>query len=73
LTAQKNETGNAGYLVYSSDQPDLIDFSEWLAAFISTQHFIDQSNKYSDIYKRLKTEQDSEKRHYLGELADGLE
>ncbi|MBG9374603.1 hypothetical protein I5907_00020 [Panacibacter sp. DH6] len=52
-------------LDYSSSQPDLSDFAVWLDSFSSTDDFINRSNKYVDIYKRLKTETDKEMRHYL--------
>lgn len=60
-------------LEYSSTRPDLADFSEWLDKFISTADFINRSNKYIDIYKRLKTETDREMRHYLVRQAFQLE
>lgn len=50
---------------YSSKQDNLSDFSEWLNQFIATEKFKLLSNKYLDIQKRLKTENDSETRHYL--------
>ncbi|MCU7549575.1 hypothetical protein OCK74_10645 [Chitinophagaceae bacterium LB-8] len=65
--------GFTEYLDYSCRQPALGDFSEWLASFISTQDFINRSNKYIDIQKRLKTEDDSETRHYLVRQANQLE
>ena len=37
---------------YSSGQPGLEDFSEWLTSLISTKDFLDQSNKFIDIHKR---------------------
>ncbi|MBS0645923.1 MAG: hypothetical protein JSR97_04980 [Verrucomicrobia bacterium] len=60
-------------LEYASGQPDLIDFALWLDSFISTDDFINRSNKYIDIYRRLKTETDKEMRHYLVKLAFQLE
>lgn len=57
--------GFTEYLDYSSRQEELADFSVWLDKLISTEHFINRSNKYIDIYKRLKTEKDKETRHYL--------
>lgn len=65
--------GFTEYLDYSSNQSELADFSKWLDTFISTQDFIDRSNKYIDIHKRLKTEHDSETRHYLVRQASQLE
>lgn len=60
-------------LEYSNTQLNLIDFSEWLAKFILTADFIHRSNKYVDIFKRLKTESDKEMRHYLVKQAFQLE
>lgn len=61
-----------GYIEYSSKQTELGDFSEWLHTFISTQDFVNRSNKYIDIQTRLKTEHDVETRHYLVEAASQL-
>lgn len=44
------------YLDYSNEQKELADFTEWLDSLISTQTFINKSNKYIEIQKRLKTE-----------------
>ena len=60
-------------LEYSNTQPDLADFSEWLDKFISTADFINRSNKYVDIYRKLKTETDKEMRQYLVRHAFQLE
>ena len=50
---------------YNSNQDNLTDFSKWLDNFIATEKFILLKNKYLDIQKRLKTERDTETRHYL--------
>ena len=47
-------------LEYSSSQPGLIDFSEWLNNLISTEDFVNRCNKSIDKYKRLKTEDDQD-------------
>jgi hypothetical protein len=60
-------------LEYSCKQINLTDFSEWLNKFISTEDFIYRSNKYVNIYKRLKTEDDKEMRLYLINQAFQLE
>lgn len=60
-------------LEYSSGQPDLTDFSEWLAKLIATENFANRSKKYIDVYKRLKTETDEETRSYLVKQAFQLE
>ena len=61
------------YLEYSNEQKELADFTKWLDTLISTQAFINKSNKYVDIQKRLRTEDDPETRHYLVEAASQLE
>ena len=60
-------------LEYSNTHPTLADFSEWLNKFISTDYFINRSNKYVDIYRKLKTETDKEMRQYLVRHAFQLE
>lgn len=60
-------------LEYSNTQADLTDFSEWLDKLISADDFINRSNKYVDIYRRLKTESDKEMRQYLVRHAFQLE
>ena len=50
---------------YNSKQDNLANFSEWLDKFIATEKFILLRNKYLDIQQRLKTERDTETRHYL--------
>ncbi len=60
-------------LEYSSTQADLLDFSEWLDKLISTDDFTSRSNKYVDIYRKLKTETDKEMRQYLVRHAFQLE
>jgi hypothetical protein len=54
---------------YSSNQTELVDFTDWLKHYIIQETFIMATSKYIEIYKRLKTEQDREKRGYLLKLA----
>ena len=61
------------YFDYSSEQKELADFSEWLYMLISSHGFINKLNKYIDIQKRLKNEDDLETRQYLVETAIQLE
>ena len=58
---------------YSSAQPALADFSEWLNSLISAKDFLNRSSKFIDIYKKLKTEDDPEARHFLVHQACQLE
>ena len=60
------------YLDYSSEQKELADFTDWLNTLISTEAFINKSNKYIDIKNRLKTEDDQETRNYLIKAANQL-
>ena len=53
------------YFNYSTKQKELEDFANWLSSFISSERFIELSDKYIEINKRLKTETDRETRHYL--------
>ena len=59
-------------LGYSSTEQNLADFTDWLNKLISTDDFINRSNKYVDIYRRLNTETDKEMRHYLVRQASQL-
>ncbi len=61
------------YFGYSSKQTDLSDFSQWLDRVTSSVDFRSRCNRYIDIYQKLKTENDSETRHYLMMQARQLE
>ncbi|GAA4397365.1 hypothetical protein GCM10023187_06720 [Nibrella viscosa] len=65
--------GFTEHFTYSGKQPELADFSEWLANLIASPEFESRSKQYIEIYKRLKTEQDRETRHYLLMQARQLE
>jgi hypothetical protein len=60
-------------LIYTSIQPDLLDFSEWLQNLITTEEFIRRSRRYVEIYHQLKTDIDKELRHRLVEEAFQLQ
>jgi tetratricopeptide (TPR) repeat protein len=60
-------------LTYTSDQPDLLDFSDWLRDLISTEEFIRRSIRYVEIYRQLKTETDKESRRRLVQEAFQLQ
>jgi len=71
-----SNTGTAEYtesLAYSSKQPDLSDFSEWLRDLVASEDFARRCNKYIDIFCRLKTETDKEMRRLLVQEAFQLE
>jgi hypothetical protein len=61
------------YFNYSCKQHDLVDFNDWLDNFTRTEKFVAASQKFVDIYKRLKTENDTETRRYLIKQASQLE
>ena len=63
----------AEYFDYSNGQPELADFAAWLKQFTATNKFINFSNKFIDIHKRLKTEDDMETRGYLIKQSSQLE
>jgi len=60
-------------LTYTSDQRDLLDFSDWLKKLITTEDFARRSSRYVEIYRRLKTETDKESRRRLVQEAFQLE
>ena len=53
------------YFEYSSKQQELAEFSEWLDSLIATPDYKSRCEKYIAIFRRLKTENDRETRHYL--------
>jgi hypothetical protein len=52
-------------LTYAGDQPDLVDFGDWLRELITTEDFTRRSGRYVEIYRQLKTETDKESRRRL--------
>jgi tetratricopeptide (TPR) repeat protein len=60
-------------LTYASDQPDLVDFGDWLRELITTEDFIRRSSRYVEIYRQLKTETDKESRRRLVQEAFQLQ
>ena len=61
------------YFDYSSNQPELVDFSEWLNGLINRVDFKNRCDKYIEIQKKLKTENDPKARSYLIMQARQLE
>lgn len=53
------------YLDYTSSQPKLADFTEWLDNLVESGEFKEKSAKFIAIKKLLATETDVELRHYL--------
>ena len=67
----RQEVANNHFL-YASSQDNLLDFSEWLHKFVRTKRFILFGKKYIDSQKRLETESDYKKRHYVVDFAHQL-
>lgn len=61
------------YFDYSCKQEYMSDFGEWLDKLIQTEKFNALTNKYIDIHKLLKNEDNFEKRGYLLKKARKLE
>ena len=53
------------YFDYSSEDPNLGDFSEWLSNLIESEDFRTRCDSYVAVQKRLKHETDREMRQYL--------
>ena len=52
-------------LIYSCKQPALVDFSNWLQAFINSDHFMQTSKTYIDLNRQLKDAPVGQKRTEL--------
>ena len=71
IPVKKYESSNADsheftrYLTYTSEQPELLQFAEWLSGLINGERFKDFRTKFIAINKRLLTEEDQETRGYL--------
>ena len=63
----------AEHLGYSSQQPELSDFTHWLHNYTGSQKFVSLSADYIDLYKQLNTEQDQNRRLELLDRASQLE
>jgi hypothetical protein len=60
------------YINELKNKDSLSDFKTWLDKLITTEKFILLCNKYVDIKKRLKTEQDEETEEYLRKQLEQL-
>ena len=60
-------------LSYSCEQSSLADFADWLDNFTRSENFGEASQKFIEIYRRLKIEKDLLTRHYLTRQAQQLE
>ena len=65
--------GMAEQLPYSSQQPELAAFSQWLDQFVSTEKFRDFSTQYISLGQALRVADDYETRRGLGDARRALE
>jgi hypothetical protein len=61
------------YFIYSSQDPKLADFSQWLAKLIESERFQTASQEFIDLHKQLKHEHKTEIRRALVDQASELE
>lgn len=67
------DTPDIDYFQYSHKQADLADFCVWFEHFLKTEKFLRSSNRYIEIHKQLKIENNQEKRSALVDEAEALE
>jgi hypothetical protein len=67
----------AAYFDSIGKQTMLLDFTEWLTAFTTTEQFLTSSSKYIDLNRQLHGEHDVEKRRplvrQLGQIAHSID
>ncbi|RZK42165.1 MAG: hypothetical protein EOO61_05565 [Hymenobacter sp.] len=67
----------AAYFDSLGKQTMLVDFAEWLTAFMATERFLTSSSKYIDLNRQLHGEHDVEKRRplvrQLGQIAHSID
>ena len=54
------------YFTYAAGEPGLEEFSDWLETLTRSEKFMAAAEKFIEIKKKLKTEQDHSKRSQLG-------
>lgn len=59
-------------LGYSCDDPELADFSFWLADLMSQSEFKRKCDRYVNIYQKLRTESNPQERRNLLNEANAL-
>ncbi|MCX6213809.1 hypothetical protein [Spirosoma sp.] len=67
------QAGFTDYFTYSHQQPELLDFSQWLEEFMASEPFTSRKARYLTIHQQLKVEDDLESRAYLCQEANQLE
>jgi hypothetical protein len=67
------QAGFMAYFTYSHQQADLLDFAQWLEAFMASEPFATPKARYLTLHQRLLIEEDLEIRDYLLQEAHQLE
>ena len=67
------QAGFTEYFIYSHQQVELLDFSQWLEECMTSEPFSGHKARYLSIQQRLLEEEDEEIRDYLRQEADQLE
>ena len=67
------QAGFTAYFTYSHQQPELVDFSQWLEEFMASEPFTTRQARYLTIHQQLIVEDDLEIRDYLRKEAHQLE
>ena len=67
------QSGFTVHFTYSHQQPELVDFSQWMGEFMASELFATRKARYLTIHQQLVVEDDQEIRDYLRKEADQLE
>ena len=67
------QAGFTQYFTYSHQQPELVDFSQWLGEFMTSELFTTRKARYLSVHQQLVVEDDQEIKDYLRKEADQLE
>lgn len=67
------QAGFTEYFTYSHQQAELLDFSAWLADFMTSEPFSTRKARYLTLQEQLLVEEDEEIRGYLHKEVDQLE
>ncbi|WP_018620742.1 hypothetical protein [Spirosoma luteum] len=66
------QAGFTAYFTYSHQQPELLDFSQWLGEFMTSEWFATRKARFLTIHQQLLVEDDQEIRAYLRQKTDQL-
>ncbi|GAB3050544.1 hypothetical protein [Spirosoma pulveris] len=67
------QAGFTDCFTYSHQQAELLDFSQWLEEFMTSEPFTTRKARYLILHQQLNVEDDPERRDYLRKEADQLE